>query len=557
MDISFDSILTQLGTGRWNILHYIIIWFWYSLVSYHTLGGAFLAPDVRYTCRPPPHALTASVVVYPSDVPASEANFTYNPDDQLINQNACTYPVRNHSTDVEEEPCTEWDFDNSTYASTVTSEFQLVCDKKYLRATYQSIYMFGTLVGAGFNGFLADRFGRWTMIAISSTIYTITAVGSGWLPYLSTILVARFLLGAMHPTSLQTGFVLVMEVTELKMRSAIGMLQFLTWSMGTMLWGGFAYFVRDWRWLQLTVSLPGLLFFPIFWLLDESPRWLIIRGQHERALRVLEKAAKQNKVTLPSKAELLRIMEEIQHKSLSVDGTSTVGTTTSKVRYCLSQVVLLLRTPKLCIITISMCVDYFVVAMVFFGLGLGASTLQVDPYLYMVISGLLEIPSTTVIIPFVSWFGRKRMTEFSFFVCGVALLSQPLVPQDYKWLSVTLVMIGKLSSTTAFSIIFLYASELYPTEIRTRGMSAVMMSSRAGAIVSPYLMSALSSTYPWAITVVFGLAAMLAVVATMPLSETLNMDLPDTIMDVEDKQGVFYRSSDTKSGTSDDQTTSC
>lgn len=50
-----------------------------------------------------------------------------------------------------------------------------------------------------------------------------------------------------------------------------------------------------------------------------------------------------------------------------------------------------------------------------------------------------------------------------------------------------------------------------------------------------------SSTYPWAISVVFGLAALLAAVAALPLSETLNVDLPDTIKDLEDKQKVISR----------------
>ncbi|KAK4293674.1 hypothetical protein Pmani_033645 [Petrolisthes manimaculis] len=66
--------------------------------------------------------------------------------------------VENITTErLVEEPCTEWDFDNTTFISTVTSEFQLVCDKQYLRATYHGMYMFGTLAGSCFNGYLADK----------------------------------------------------------------------------------------------------------------------------------------------------------------------------------------------------------------------------------------------------------------------------------------------------------------------------------------------------------------------------------------------------------------
>lgn len=69
-------------------------------------------------------------------------------------------------------------------------------------------------------------------------------------------------------------------------------------------------------------------------------------------------------------------------------------------------------------------------------------------------------------------------------LCGVS---------ELKWLSVVLVMVGKMLSTAAFNIVFLYSLELIPTELRTQGMSAGMMSSRAGAIVAPFIMSALVS----------------------------------------------------------------
>lgn len=85
------------------------------------------------------------------------------------------------------------------------------------------------------------------------------------------------------------------------------------------------------------------------------------------------------------------------------------------------------RTPKLRLITIVMCVDYFVVAMLFFGLTLGASSLNVNHFVYVAIAGLVELPSTTIMIPIVMYFGRKKMLIFDFAVCAVALLAQPLI----------------------------------------------------------------------------------------------------------------------------------
>lgn len=55
----------------------------------------------------------------------------------------------------------------------------------------------------------------------------------------------------------------VMEVMGPKLRSLAGMVFYIPWSLGVVAWGGYAYLLRDWRMLQLTVSLTGLLFLPV------------------------------------------------------------------------------------------------------------------------------------------------------------------------------------------------------------------------------------------------------------------------------------------------------
>ena len=46
--------------------------------------------------------------------------------------------------------------------------------------------------------------------------------------------------------------------------------------------------------------------------MDESPRWLIVRGRFNEALSIIEKAARWNKVNLPQTEELLQFMTKIQ-----------------------------------------------------------------------------------------------------------------------------------------------------------------------------------------------------------------------------------------------------
>lgn len=56
-----------------------------------------------------------------------------------------------------------------------------------------------------------------------------------------------------------------MEVCEPRYRSVVGILLALPWALGTIIWGGVAYLIRDWRWLQMAVSLPSFLMLPAIW----------------------------------------------------------------------------------------------------------------------------------------------------------------------------------------------------------------------------------------------------------------------------------------------------
>lgn len=538
LEEDFDTILSHIGVGKWNAFYYVAIAFWHVALPYHTVAGAFISPSVDHTCRQGNHT-----IAFPENYSSVAPNVTTNISGvSLLQDDSCSYLKENTATgNLEEVPCTEWDFDNSTFSSTVTSEFNLVCERRYLRAAHQSIYMSGILVGAFFNGFLADRYGRMTTISISATAYGVIALGSAWLPSLGIILASRFLLGTMHPASLTTGFILVMEVTEMKWRSTAGLLVYSFWSVGTALWGLFAYLERDWRWLQTYVSLMLPAILPLLYFMNESPRWLVVKGRHKEALRVIQRAARMNGTSLPPTDHLLTIMKDVQRQSTASETRAATQPNVSMARRVLNQVTILFSTKTLITVTIVTCIGFFSVAVIFFGLTLAASVMNLDnPFLYVGISGLMEVPAIITLYT-VEKFGRKISGIGTFALGAVSLLMQPVIPASLNWLSITLVMIGKMAAASAFKVMFLYSSELYPTEIRTQAMCAGMMSSRVGAFISPFIISALEPTHPWAISVVFGLVCAVASVSFFPLWETLNTCLPDTLAQLEAQRGAYTR----------------
>lgn len=54
------------------------------------------------------------------------------------------------------------------------------------------------------------------------------------------------------------------------------------------------------------------------------------------------------------------------------------------------------------------------------------------------------------------------------------------------YLATALVMVGKFGVTAAFSMVYVYTAELYPTVVRNMGVGVSSTASRLGSILAPY-----------------------------------------------------------------------
>ncbi|XP_076058985.1 organic cation transporter protein-like isoform X2 [Oratosquilla oratoria] len=508
----FDDLLTKMGTGRWNIYYFLAVGSWCLILPMHTLAGSFLSPTVPHECE------EESPDLLPDNTTSPECNL-YNATADLV------------------IPCTSWIYNDSIYHSTVTSEFDLVCGAGYMRATFQSIYMFGNLVGAILNGVMSDMFGRKKVLTVGTVVFVVSCIVAAWLPTFFTVSAARLITGIAHPVLLQSGYCLALEVCEPRLRAAVGVLICLPWAFGTMIWGGLGYFIRDWRWLQLAIALPSLTFFPSLWFLDESPRWLLVKKRKEELLRILQKAAKWNQVPAPTREEVEHIME-VENKLASPKSTEKVAAETStgsseSLREKILSSFVLCRTPRIRLITFVMICDFFVASMVYYGLSLSGGNYTDDPFLYMVFTGLMEVPGYTATAPLLTRFGRKRPIISGYLICGLSLLTIIVIPEDLGWLTMTMAMVGKLCITATYQSIYLFGTELYPTEVRLTGLGVAVVSSRFGSVITPYLTEYLRPTYPWLSSFTFGAGSIAAGLLTLVVHDTLGMALPDTVAGLE------------------------
>lgn len=509
----FDDVLTTLGTGRWNILFFICDAFAELVYPPHFLSGVYLAPEVGYTCIPPD-----------------------NPNVTGVSENSCSYYVNTTTAEGnavrEEHPCTDWVFDNSTYESTLTSEFKLVCGQAYLKATYQGIPMMATIFTCTLTGYLSDRYGRKTVMVVTQIIHSIVTLSIVFGNNMTVILVLRFLQGIFSTNST---YALALEACEVKWRSIVGILIALPWALGMMAWGGIAYLIRDWRMLQLSVSLPLFLRIGFHFFVDESPRWLILRGHEQKALKVLRKAARWNGSQLPSDEQLNGIFKEMQ---LEQNGKPDKKEAGERKRFSM-YIPKLFRTRKIRSRTILLSIVMFTSSLVYTGLTLSGDSYSTDPFLYIVLAGLMETPAYTVAAPLINWAGRKKPAIFFLAFCGAAVLALAFIPDDVSWLIMALAMLGKLCNSMAFMVLFVYMNELFPTEVRMQGNGFAITMVCVGTAITSYVTDYLGPIVPWAPSMIFGLSSAVATLLLIPLPETRGMPMIETVEALEGRGGTY------------------
>lgn len=86
------------------------------------------------------------------------------------------------------------------------------------------------------------------------------------------------------------------------------------------------------------------------------------------------------------------------------------------------------RTRRMRIITLYLYVNYTVAGLVYYGLSLGGDKFGVDPFVYMALSGVMELPGSTLTIPMVDRMGRRTSNVLCFFVTAGVLLALGVIP---------------------------------------------------------------------------------------------------------------------------------
>ncbi|XP_047494622.1 organic cation transporter protein-like isoform X2 [Penaeus chinensis] len=317
--------------------------------------------------------------------------------------------------------CTSWAFDDSVFQSTLVSEFNLVCGRRWMMATVQASYMSGLLVGSLVMGQLSDRFGRRTMTLYCAVAATVAGICASFVNTYTFFLVMRFVIAFLCAGLMVITFVLVTEVVSPFARTLTGMLYAFFFGSGIAILPGIAYFIRSWRNLELTIGIISATLLSYYWFLPESPRWLASKGRTQEALKIMKSIAKTNGKILPSDEHMLALIsrgrEHGQTKPEEADnpaGQTGEGGAGGEASGCFSGLAAmaknqftLVRTPVMRRRSLISFFEWFVGASVYYGLIFSGSNIKADPFLMIFVSGVVELPSTIIFIFILDRFGRR------------------------------------------------------------------------------------------------------------------------------------------------------
>nr|XP_014682579.2 solute carrier family 22 member 8 isoform X1 [Equus asinus] len=508
--MTFSELIDRVGSkGPFQLLHVVLLGLPVFGIANHNLLQIFTASTPEHHCRPPPNA-SAGPWVLPMGLngkPETCLRFVYPSNASLPND-----------TQGATEPC----LDGWAYVSTrdsIVTEWDLVCNSNKLKEMAQSIFMAGILVGGILLGDLSDRFGRKPILTCSYFLLAASGSGAAFSPTLASYMVFRFLCGfSISGISLST-VILSVEWMSTQLRAITSTSLGYFYTIGQFILPGLAYAIPQWRWLQLTVSIPFFAFFAASWWVPESLRWMILSGKSPKALKILRWVATFN--GRKEEGEKLSL-EEIK---LNMQKEITLA----KVKYSRA---VLFRIPILRRMTLCLSLAWFATGFAYYSLAMGVEEFGVNLYILQLIFGGVDIPAKLLTFLSISYLGRHTTQAITLLLAGGSILALIFVPLDSRTLRTVLAVFGKGCLSSSFSCLFLYTSELFPTVIRQTGMGVSNMWTRVGSMMAP-LVKITGEVKPFIPNVIFGTAAIVGGSAALFLPETRNRPLPETIEDLE------------------------
>ncbi|XP_035734250.1 organic cation transporter 1-like isoform X1 [Vespa mandarinia] len=430
-----------------------------------------------------------------------------------------------------------WIYDNKDYDSTLVTELDLVCDNSWWPSTSTTFFYVGSLFGNVVFGWIADKWGRRTAFFAILFLEVIFSIATSFSPNYVIYTALRTVNGLFFPAIYQIPFILALELMGPRYRTFAGMVICMFFASAMCLLALLGYLLRHWYTLSLATSVPFVLLFSYYWIIPESPRWLLSKNRIDEAEVIVQHMAKVNGRTVPSNFLRQMEVEIMKRQGISCNGKNTENVLDIEAENRSpppsATPMDLIRNPNIRKKFFILAFDWVANAVVYNGLSYNTTNLGVSDYLAFFIGGIVEIPSYVITWYAMDRLGRRWVLCLTMLLGGVACVSCMFVPEvDAVWVTVCLAMIGKFGIAASFAVFYVFVGELLPTVLRSQAMGIASFIAGIGLLTFPYIvhLAVYSRVLP---LIIMGSLSVAGALTSVFLPETLNIHLPQTIEEGE------------------------
>ena len=425
--------------------------------------------------------------------------------------------------------CSKWVFNTTFYNTTISTDWNLVCNRLHLKGITQNAYIMGTS-GSLLTGIMSDKLGRRTtmyslillMVVVLNATQILMHSALSHDKKLIIFTISRFFTGFAQTTYSIT-LVLLLEMTSASKRVLASNILSYFYTLGELLIMICYYYTRDWSKTMWILTIYVMPFLSYYWCVPESARWLVSTRQLLQARKVLHRIAHVNRRTLANAEK--KLYDDLQRDARA-----------RRKHYSYTAVLIsLIKSPVMrqrCLI-----IFYIMMAnlMVYLGIGMGITTLTEDrPYEIFLFSIFAEWIGLCLCHFCATRFDRKIPLVLFFTLCSLSILAIPLTHKTYPLISLTSALCAKLFISASQALSWIYTSETYPTVVRSTGVGLTVSIARLGGVWAPQISLLAQSVWFPLPYIIFSVCSLTAAFFALFLPETRTREaLPETIKQAE------------------------
>lgn len=324
--------------------------------------------------------------------------------------------------------------------------------------------LIGCIVGALGAGKPGDIYGRRYMLKVMGVLFLLSMIGTGLAHNLWIFVIFRFIGGIAIGGASVLSPIYISEISPPSLRGRLVATSQFAIVLGILVAFFASYLIDDigennWRWMFLSGIFPSLVFIILLFFIERSPRWLVKTGKVNEAVKVIKRVNPLEDVNV--------LIEDIK-ESIRIEKSG------EKVN--------IFKKPYSRLIMIGFAVGMFnqlagINIIMYYSTDIfriagfdGESAL-----LQSVLIGLTNLTFTVIGMSLIDKFGRKFLLYTGGIVMPIflGLFSWSYISGNTEGYSLLIYLIGYIAffAISQGAVIWVILSEMFPTNLRARGMA--------------------------------------------------------------------------------------